>query len=229
MREAWALANLEGVRISLEDVRTLSMSPAGATVDPGAGLALGIWRSQWDITSAFAPLNARSSGRPTVATRPAPAVVAGLHRDVCLALRAAGHVSQESVAVPADPHALRSALALVAGAKDARNDAVPAFVVAAHTAALFRVRDVFSPGSMAVGAGLSRWILVQRGVDPSAVTVPSAWDAQDPPRAARALAGWMRSDVDGMAQWFIHVARGLAAGAQMGHDIALRVQAGRLE
>ena len=222
VREAAALSIIEGARTSVDDVRALSMADdGGAASDPGAALALGIWRSQWNLASRFPALNTRSQGGARVAPTPLPALIAGLHRDACSGLVAAGLVESRSVAVPADPSLLAPALAY------ARCDA-PGLAVAAALTAHFRFRRVFAPASSVVGGGLARWILVTRGVDPTGVCVPAAYDALDPARAGRELAGWVRADEAGLARWIIHYCAGVVYGAQVGRDVARHVQAGRL-
>ena len=222
VREAAALSIIEGARTSVDDVRALSMADdGGAASDPGAALALGIWRSQWNMASHFPALNTRSQGRARVAPMPLPALIAGLHRDTCSGLVAAGLVESRSVAVPADPSLLAPALAY------ARCDA-PGLAVAAALTAHFRFRRVFAPASSVVGGGLARWILVTRGVDPTGVCVPAAYDALDPARAGRELAGWVRADEAGLARWIIHYCAGVVYGAQVGRDVARHVQGGRL-
>ena len=222
VREAAALSIIEGARTSVDDVRALSMADdGGAASDPGAALALGLWRSQWNMASHFPALNTRSQGGARVAPTPLPALIAGLHRDTCSGLVAAGLVESRSVAVPADPSLLAPALAY------ARCDA-PGLAVAAALTAHFRFRRVFAPASSVVGGGLARWILVTRGVDPTGVCVPAAYDALDPARAGRELAGWVRADEAGLARWIIHYCAGVVYGAQVGRDVARHVQAGRL-
>ena len=152
---------------------------------------------------------------------PLPSLIAGLHRDACSALVAVGLVPTSSVAVPTDPSLLAPALAY------ARCDA-PALAVAAALSAHFRFRRVFEPASCAVGAGVARWILVTRGVDPTGVCVPGAYDAVDPARAGRALAGWVSADEAGLARWIAHYCAGVVYGARVGRDVARHVQAGRL-
>ena len=222
VREAAALAIVEGVRTTVDDVRALSMrDEGGPAADPGAALALGIWRSQWRIASAFPALNTRSQGGARPTPTPLPALIAGLHRDACSGLVASGLVEPRSVAAPCDP-------ALVAPALDyARCDA-PAVAVAAALTAHFRFRRVFAPASSVVGSGLARWILVTRGVDPTGVCVPGAYDALDPARAGRSLAGWVAADEVGLARWITHYSAGIVYGAQVGLDVARHVQAGRL-
>ena len=219
LRRGWEEARAEA---AVREAAALSMADAGgAPSDPGAALALGIWRSQWNLASRFPALNTRSPGGPRVAPTPLPALIAGLHRDACSGLVAAGLVEPRALAVPTDPAALAPALDY------ARCDA-PALAVAAALTAHFRFRRVFAPASSVVGAGLARWILVMRGVDPTGVCVPGAYDALDPARAGRALAGWVSADEAGLARWITHYCAGIVYGAQVGRDVARHVQAGRL-
>jgi len=222
VREAAALSIIEGARTSVDDVRALSMADdGGAGSDPGAALALGIWRSQWNLASRFPALNTRSQGGVRVAPTPMPALIAGLHRDACSGLVASGLVESRTVAVPTDSDLLAPALAYT------RADA-PGLAVAAALTAHFRFRRVFDPASSVVGGGLARWILVTRGVDPTGVCVPAAYDALDPARAGRELAGWVSADEAGLARWIIYYCAGVVYGAQVGRDVARHVQAGRL-
>ena len=232
VREAAALSIIEGARTSIDDVRALSMADeGGAASDPGAALALGIWRSQWNLASHFPALNTRSQGGARVAPTPLPALIAGLHRDACSGLVAAGLTPPREVAVPTDPALLGPALGYARcdapALGYARCDA-PALAVAAALTAHFRFRRVFAQASSVVGGGLARWILVTRGVDPTGVCVPSAYDALDPARAGRSLAGWVSADEAGLARWITHYCAGVVYGAQVGRDVARHVQAGRL-
>lgn len=232
VREAGALARLEGVRISDDDLRVRSMRDGGraeaergrtaATSDPGEALALGIWRSQWNLVGRMAPLNARS---PRAGSGPAvPALLAAFHRDICSLLLEDRLVEASAVAMPTDPAGLRSALVLAAS----DSPDLPAVVAAAALRAQFRMAEVFTPGSLALGAALERWTLVRRGVDPTGVVVVSALDDSGPQDAGRALAGWAGGGEEGIAGWLVREARSLAHGARIGADVALRVQAGRL-
>ena len=218
VREAAALAVLEGARVTVDDLRTHSMRDAGgADFDPATALAVGIWRSQWNMASRFEPLNQRRAGAGR-APVPLPALVASLHRDACSALVASGRLRTGRVAIPVSPAALAAAMART------RIDA-PAIARAGAVIAHFRQYEVFSPASAAVGAGLARWILVSNGVDPTGTAVVSAADALDPVAAARALAGWASGDEAGVGEWLVHVAQCVEYGARIGRDIAVHVQA----
>ena len=149
---------------------------------------------------------------------PAPAVLcaAAARPDVTSAMNEA-HVALAD---------LRFSEGLRRGWEEARAEA--AVREAAALTAHFRFRRVFDPASSVVGGGLARWILVTRGVDPTGVCVPAAYDALDPARAGRELAGWVSADEAGLARWIIHYCAGVVYGAQVGRDVARHVQAGRL-
>ena len=236
VREAAALARLEGVRIDVAELRHLSVGDGLAaperrgTGDAARDLALGIWRAEWNVASGLADLNTSPPVRRR--SRPAPALLTALHRDACSALLASGRVAARQVAMPVEPDRLRRVLALLGTGPSARGASVPAMVAAAAVIAEFRAGDVFTPASLAVGGAAARWLLVERGVDPTGVAVPSLLDAEDPAGAGRALGGWVRGidegDTGRQAAWITRVARGIERGAREGEDIALRVQAGRL-
>lgn len=217
VREATALAICAGVRTHVDDIRIITMHDARGEdnpLDPGEEVALGIWRSQWNLVQGFVPLNTRFP-QPR-APRPLPALAAGIHRDVTSAAVASGHLSLETVARPSEH------MAWVMGIW---RSSLPALVRAACVCAHFRFREVFTPSSAAVGAALARSVLVTEGVDPSAVAVVSAYDAEDPARAQTALGGWVAGDVVGLARWMTHYAHAVRYGAEVGEDVAFHVQA----
>lgn len=223
VREATALAILMGARTSVDDLRIASLKDARgegrAADDPAMDAALGAWRAQFHLVSLLPPLNTRTSAlhRPPAF----PALIASLHRDLCSALVESGRLDPSGVAIPADPVRLAYAIRLL-------GSGLGAIESAAALVAHFRVREVFTPASAAVGAALARWILTVRGVDPTGVCVISAADALDQAGGVRDLAGWVSVDEDGLARWMIHFADSIVYGAEVGADIALHVQARKL-
>lgn len=238
IREATALSLLEGARITVDDLRELSMRDAAdlarTPLDPAQALALGLWRAQWNLASGFEALNARvrQARRP----RPVPALMSGLHRDISSGMVETGLIDAAKVAIPSSPNALRQVIAVL-------NAPLPAWVCAAEVCARLRTTPVFTPASSALGATLARWVLVERGVDPTGVAVISALYALETAQRESALEAWRSvslPEVGGpsgtgedealaaLGQWYAFFARSVAEGARIGQDIALRVQAGRL-
>lgn len=232
IREATALALLEGAKISVDDLRELSMRDASdltlGALDPAHALALGIWRAQWNLASSFEPLNARVRGarRP----RPVPALMSALHRDISSVMVEVGLMKAREIALPASPHVVREILSVL-------NAPLPAWVCAAEVCARLRTSPVFTPASAALGATLARWVLVERGVDPTGVAVTSALYSLDTVGRESALEAWLAGSspdtsegesLVALGEWYAFFARSVTEGARIGQDIALRVQAGRL-
>lgn len=229
IREASALSYLEGAPVSVDDLRLASLSEED-TQDPAVLLAIGIWRAQWNCASRMTPLNVRGA-RPTRTSTPTASLVSGIHRDICSGLLRAGHIEANQVSIPRNPRQLQGILRLV----ELPRQALP---VAADVWARMRADEVFTPASAAVGATIARWILVEKGVDPSGVAVLSAWHALHPAKSAEGLNAWKQAQrmdlknederVAYLGKWVATFAEGLAYGASVGRDIALHIQAGRL-
>lgn len=236
VREAAAVALILGARTTVDELRLATLAdapverpaPGSAALvdprprtgrDPAMDLAIGAFRSQAGILRDFAPLNARTPSAPR--SVPIPALLAGIHRDLCSGLVESGRLATERVAIPASAEVLAPALRILSAP-------APALARAAGIVAHFRFREVFAPASAGVGAALARRLLVVEGVDPTGACAISALDAQDPAGASRALAGWVRADEDGLARWMLRFAESVEFGARVGVDVALHVQAGRL-
>lgn len=233
IREATALAILAGVRITVDDLRVLTMGQPGDELTPGEAVAVGVWRAQWNIASAFPALNSRQPQR-TAAPLPLPALLSAWHRDVTSGLVASRHTTHDSVAIPQESGQLAVVMRTVQAAQRGQ---LSALCAAADVWARFTAHEIFTPGSQAVGATLARWLLVHRGVEPTGVATISAWHSLKAPESAEALAAWRHAQdpshseaerCDALAHWVSAFAQAITYGAQVGQDIALRVQAGRL-
>lgn len=247
VREATALALLEGARISVDDLRLASLEDARQVTsgfqldsadfvglgDAGGLLALGIWRAQWDCTTHMEALNVRGA-RSVKSVQALPGRLAGIHRNVCSPLVAAGLMPAGDVAQPVDLDFIRTGALLL-------RQPLPAVVIAADLWARSRSVPIFTVGSAAVGATLARSVLVEKAVDPSGVAVMSMWHAMNPVESATGLQAWrdaqdMRGDSEqeiraaavSLGQWLRVFAWGLQAGAEEGVDIAMHIQAGKL-
>lgn len=214
--EATALAHLHGLPVTVQHVRSLSMGAQPA--NPEEALALGLWRAQWDLAASLPDLNGVKVSR----NQAVPARLASWHRDICSALVSGAWLERAQVAIPLKTDDLATGLRYV-------NMACPALCRAAAIVAHFRVREIFAVASPAMGATLARFILTDAAVDPTGVAAISAADAENPAVASRALAGWVVGDQAGVARWLTHFAQSVTYGAQVGADIALRVQAGKLD
>ena len=238
IREATALALLEGARISVDELRTASMEPVAASVQQGEEslpphhlLAQGIWRAQWNMASQWEPLNVKGPRTPRHKP-PIPARMSALHRDVCSALVGAGLISTQQVAIPTSPHSIRALTSLM-------GTRIPAIAQAGEVWARLRCQPSFTIGSGAVGAALAREILVDRGLDPSGVAVISMWHTLNPAESAEALERWKSAQlmgdsagqarIDALAHWLATFATALEAGAKEGAAIALHIQAGQIK
>lgn len=232
VREAAAVANLEGAKVDVDVLRAATLTPPSGALgpdeadptgpdlrDPALALAVGVWRAEWSLTSMMPALNGVPQPRAHV---PVARLIASWHRDVCSALVTAGALPLDTVAVPRIPSVVGEVAALLGQPR------LPALAVAAHVLAHLRSEEAFTPASGAMGALLARHVLVERGVDPTGVAVISAWDAVHPREAGEVLAAWLRGGSEGAQAWLTHVALSVAAGARSGRDVALHVRAGSL-
>lgn len=232
VQEATAVSLLEGIRTHIDDVRILSMNDPSQKQPIGEALIRGIWQSQWNLASSFPPLNSRGPAHTPQPT-PIPALIAGLHRDIASPAFTSGHIPAREVAIPRDPTQMETTVRTI---RACQQGIVPAVCAAADLWARLRHHEVFTTASGAVGAGLSRWLLVTRGVDPTGVAVISAWHSLNPEQSLEGQAAWLAaqmSDNEGeqhaaLAHWCSVFADAVTFGAHVGADIALHIQAGRL-
>lgn len=220
VREATAVATLLGVRTHVDEVRLAGpMDAWNPGVDAGLDWAVGLWRAQVGLTQRFAPLNSKDPHReaPVVLRE----LIASTHTNSCSGLVASRRIDTSTLAMPRSADALSTVLTYA-------GSSLQAIVKAAAVAALFRLEDVFDPGSAAVGQAVARWLLVTEGVDPTGIAVLSAYDATNQAAALSALAAWQSGTVQGLTHWLTHFAASVEYGAEVGMDIALHIQAGYL-
>ena len=87
----------------------------------------------------------------------------------------------------------------------------------------------FVTGNGVVARALFRAVVVERGLDPTGVSVPEgALAAVGAPSYATALAGYASGSAEGVAGWLRFCADAVTAGAAEGVAVADAVQAGRL-
>ena len=217
IQEAVGISFIEGVRLPAADLRVLvSQADALDQVDAGEAQTLGIWRAVWEIEQQLPALNQREPSQAG-APRAVPAVLAGINRDVCSYLVAAGFLSPASVAVPREPTVLRRLLALSAEPETA------ALHKATESWRLIVSNQLFEVGSGATGVIFAKWMLARSGVEPTGVAVLSDW----PSRNRSIYAGIVNDHAAPNAAWSELVNRCVVDGCAAGEEVARSVQAGR--
>jgi hypothetical protein len=185
LRGAWASAVLSGsAASSLDDVRS------GVVDDP---VLQGALRAQ----ATIGPLADTWSRAPRQA-------LARLH-----ALAAADLVVADELGRPSAGAERLDTLAHVLAATSA-----PAVVVAAIVHGELLSLDAFAPVSGVVARAAARLTLVERGLDPKSLVVVEAGHRELGEAYWTALAAYRTASPDGIAQWLVHCADAVVAGAR---------------
>ena len=109
-----------------------------------------------------------------------------------------------------------------------RPTTAPAVVVAAVVHGEVLVTDAFGVGSGLVARAASRCVLVARGLDPRAASVPEVGHLElGPEPYALALAGYGTGTPDGVADWVSHCAQAVALGGRAGRRVVEQLTAPR--
>jgi hypothetical protein len=214
LRGARASAALAGADVPLDDVRR-AVSAAGLGDDVPAPVRpvldgalrvaaeLGTMRGQWSRAPAQ--------------------VVARLH-----ALAAAGLVT--------DPAELGRPTAAATGRLAALRELLvvptdaPAVVVAAVVHAELATMGAFAHGAGVVARAAARLTLVERGLDPKAVSVPEVGHAElGGAEYHEALRGYVEGGPEGVARWVRHCAEAVVLGAREGVAVCEAIQRGGLQ
>ncbi len=232
MQEAWALGQLEGIRLPLAQFRGMVEGEHAADETPGearkesrtesveTAQARGIWRAAWRLAQDAPPLSGRAAA-PT--SRPLPAVLAGINRDVCSYLAAQNLIPADEVALPQDPAVLAEVMRL---AGDREGDALER---AARIWALLAGGQVFPHGRHATAALFVKWFLLQNGVEPTGVATLGTWAAQNQVRYQDLVDRSRKADDPGMAtsNWQYALGASVIDGCAGGMLISQAVMAGR--
>jgi len=82
----------------------------------------------------------------------------------------------------------------------------------------------FSWGSDLVARATQRLVLIDRGVDPDALSVPEAGLLElGGAQYADALEGYRAATTDGVAQWLVHISGSIVRGAAVGRQICATI------
>jgi hypothetical protein len=197
-RSAWASATLEGAVGPVEDFRApLADPPARNVLDLYAGLAA--------LASTFASAPGQALAR--------------MH-----AMAAADRVPDDQLGRPSSGAAadrLEALIRLLGTPTTA-----PAIVVAGVVHGEVASVRAFGVGSGVVARLASRCVLVSRGLDPSAVTVPEEGHlVLGRSVYAEALDAYATGTSEGVGQWLAHCAEAVAVGAGVGVRVARAVSA----
>jgi hypothetical protein len=103
----------------------------------------------------------------------------------------------------------------------------PAVVVSAIVLGELLGLQPFVGGNGLVARAAARIVLLERGLDPQAASVPEAGLLELGSEAtAAALAGYLTATADGVAAWIGHWAHAVALGGRAGRDVAAGLLAG---
>lgn len=139
-------------------------------------------------------------------------------------LAASGRVPDEALGRPRGSAAaarLDGLAAMLAAGTEA-----PAVVVAAVVHGEVLGLDAFGVGSGLVARAAERAVLVDRALDPRAVTAPEAGHLElGALEYAAALAGYRSGTPEGVGRWLVHCAQALAIGARIGREACAALDA----
>ncbi|MEX2291448.1 MAG: oxidoreductase [Mycobacteriales bacterium] len=230
LRGARASAELEGAGIELERLRGQLM--AGGTVtlpsrdERGARLVEGAVRLHADL------------GQVLVAWRHSPRqALARLHvlaasevvpdPDVLGRPRPSGASYDDPVGLGAAPDPLEvvSRLDGLAGVLTGGTSA-PAVVVAAVVHGELMALRAFGTADGLVARAAARLVLIDRGLDPKAVSAPEVGHAELHAEYAGMLRGYVTGGPDGVARWVVHCAQAVALGAREGLAVCEAIRRG---
>jgi hypothetical protein len=186
LRGAWASAGLAGHEVALDAVRSGS-----AVQDPVVQGALRVQSAIGSLADTW--------------TRAPRQALARLH-----ALAAADLVAADDLGRPTAGTADRlDTLATVLAAT-----AAPAAVVAGIVHGELLGLDAFVPASGLVARAAVRLTLIERGLDPKSLVVVEAGHRELRADYDAALAAYRTATPEGIAQWLVHCADALVAGAR---------------
>ena len=234
LRGARASAELEGAGIELERLRGQLMaggqvvlpSRSGVRDERGARLVQGAVRLHADL------------GQLLVAWRHSPRqALARLHvlaaaelvddSDALGRPRGAGVQADDPVGLGPAPDPLEVAARLDGLARVlTAGTSAPAVVVAAVVHGELMALRPFGTADGLVARAAARLVLVDRGLDPKAVSAPEVGHAELQPEYADALRGYVSGGRDGVAAWIVHCARAVELGAREGLAVCEAIRRG---
>lgn len=200
---------------------------ASTTLETGSSTAIEDFHAPFDDgsdgrTAAGAlRLTTELSGLAGVWTRAPLQALARLH-----ALVAADVVPAQELGRPRADAEVSARLSSLADLLVTPTEA-PAVLVSAVVHGELLALAPFGWGNGLVARGAARLVLLERGLDPRAASVPEEGHLRiGPERYAAALTGYRTATPDGVADWLGHCAQAVAVGGQVGREVARSVVAG---
>jgi hypothetical protein len=138
-------------------------------------------------------------------------------------LAGSGSVPDEDLGRPRSAAHVSDRLVGLAALVTAPTEAA-AVVVASVVLAELMVIEPFESLNGVVARGAARLVLVERGLDPVAATVPEEGLLELRRRGTTALDGYRSGTSEGVAGWVVHYAQAVALGGRVGRGIARGVQ-----
>jgi Fic family protein len=231
LRGARASAELEGAGIELERLRGQLM--AGGTVtlpskdERGGRLVEGAVRLHADLGQLLVPW--RHSPRQALArlhVLAASELVADT--DALGRPRSAGVPYDDPVGLGEAPDPVEVAARLDGLARVlSGGTSVPAVVVAAVVHGELMALRPFGCADGLVARAAARLVLVDRGVDPKAVSAPEVGHAELHHEYADALRGYVSGGPEGVSRWIGHCARAVGLGAREGLAVCEAIRRGQ--
>ena len=225
LRGARASAELEGAGIELERLRGQLMG-GGAVILPtkderGAGLVQGAVRLHADLGQLLVPW--RHSPRQALARLHVLAAADVVpDTDALGRPRPVGAAVEDPMHLGPPPEPLEVAARLDGLARVLTGGtSAPAVVVAAVVHGELMALRAFGTADGLVARAASRLVLVDRGLDPKAVSAPEVGhlelgDGHGTAAYGQALQAYVAGGPDGVAAWIVHCARAIALGAREG-------------
>jgi hypothetical protein len=227
-RAARASAEMDGAELPLDLVRDVLR---GARPAPGDAVGRAVSGALRVTVEAGALGDVVRRSPLQALARLHTAAAAGLVADDALGRPRSGAELPLDLAGPGEPPAgvaLRERLDGLAALMSAGAD-VPALVVAGLVHAEVLAARPFVAGNGLVARALFRAVVVERGLDPTAVAVPEAGFARlGLPAYATAVTAYATGTPEGVVAWLEHCAEAVRLGALEGVAVADAVLAGRL-
>jgi len=231
LRGARASAELEGAGIELERLRGQLM--AGGTVtlpskdDRGARLVEGAVRLHADLGQLLVPW--RHSPRQALARLHVLAASEIVPDSDALGRpRPAGAPYDDPVGLGPAPDPLEVAARLDGLARVLTGGtAAPAVIVAGVVHGELMALRAFGTADGLVARAAARLVLVDRGLDPKAVSAPEVGHAELHHQYAEALRAYVAGGEAGVAIWLVHCARAVALGAREGLAVCEALRRGQ--